>query len=100
MSACKHEDFTAHVDVHPIQQEATGPVVMFMIDLKVECAKCGQELEFVGMPLGCSFYHPTVSINGQECRLPLVIPGTEPPPGMAGFSVTQQVFDEKKAVTQ
>ena len=54
----------------------------------------------VGVPNGMSFYRPTVNINGQTLHVPAVFPGMTVPPGLAGFSVTAEVFDEKKAVAQ
>ncbi len=69
-------------------------------DIRIGCRDCGQPFEFFGLPFGLSFYRPTVSINHQQLRVPLVLPGTEPPPGLAGFAVTHKVFEKKEAVKQ
>jgi hypothetical protein len=100
VSKCAHETFNAFVDVNRITQVEGGPVVVYCADVRVNCRDCGQELEFVGLPNGMSFYRPTVSINSQEARLPMVLPGETVPEGMAGFRVTHKVVDLQKAVEQ
>ena len=97
---CTHEDFNAHVEVNRITQVEGGPPVVYTAEIKVECRKCGQEMEFVGLPHGMSFYRPTMSMNCDKVCLPMVIPGEEVPAGLAGFSVTQTVFKEQDEVVQ
>lgn len=87
--SCQHENFNAVVDVNRIVPYEDGDVIVYHADIKISCRDCGQALEFVGLPNGISFYRPTVSLDGQELRAPMVIPGAEVPPGMAGFSVSQ-----------
>ena len=100
---CQHEQFGCYADVNRILGESIGTpdkVVCFSLDLKVHCVECGTSLEFVGLPLGMSFYRPTVSIDGQEARLPMVIPGQRVPSGMIGFGVTMESFNPKDEVRQ
>lgn len=94
---CPHLNFVVHANVGRIQKSESEPenIVAYMADIKVCCHECGQPFEFLGLPHGLSFYRPTVSIDGQELRVPLVIPGSRPPEGLAGFSVTRQEFDAK-----
>lgn len=100
MKDCQHEHFAATVEVHRIARGEGGPIDVFVADLKVSCAQCKQELEFVGLPVGSSFYQPMASLNGDTARLPMVIPGAEVPSGLPGFRVRQQAFDDKTAVKQ
>lgn len=100
--ACPHMNFNSHANVGRISKSDGEPdvIVAYTVDFRITCRDCEQPFEFFGLPNGFSYYRPTVSIDGQEMRVPLVIPGTEPPAGMAGFSVTHEVFDEGKAVIQ
>lgn len=99
---CPHMNHSVFASVGRIQKSDLEPetIVAYTADIKIQCRDCGQPYEFLGLPNGMSFYQPTVSIDGLELRAPLAIPGTRPPEGMAGFSVTHQVFDEKEAVKQ
>lgn len=100
--ACPHLNFDAHVDVHRIQKsEAESDVIVaYNTDIRINCHECGQPFEFLGVPLGMSFYRPTVSIDGKELHVPITIPGERPAEGLAGFSVSQQTFDEPMSVKQ
>lgn len=93
---CKHLDFDAFVKVNRIQKSESEPdeIVAYVADLKVTCHDCGQAFEFIGAPCGMSFYRPTLSVNCDELHIPLVIPGTQPPDGLAGYSVNFQSFDQ------
>lgn len=98
---CKHENFISHVDVNRITNQSVGDgILVYALDLRVNCKDCGQPLQFVGLPNGMSFYRPTSSLDGQEARFPMVIPGEQIPVGLAGFSVTQEVFNEQEATKQ
>ena len=97
---CAHQNFAVKADVGRINKDGNGPIVAYICDLHVWCRDCDQQFEFFGLPNGMSFYRPTVSIDGKEAHFPLVIPGTQPPSGLAGFSVTHTVFDEDKAAVQ
>jgi hypothetical protein len=100
--SCQHENFDAYVAVNRINKDGEDPgiIVAYLADVKVSCRDCGQPFEFFGIPLGMSFYQPTMSINGQEAHIPLVLPGTEPPAGLAGFRVTCQSFSGAEPTKQ
>jgi hypothetical protein len=91
--SCKHEEFNANVAVHRIQKSDLEPdeIVAYQADIKVECRQCGQPFEFFGLPMGMSFYQPTISIDGQVMRVPLIIPGTKPPDRLPGFGPPQYI---------
>ena len=99
---CPHLNFNAYVAVNRIHRDGGAPddIVAYTADIKVACRECGQPFEFFGFPCGMSFYQATVSIDGQELRVPLVLPGTEPPPGLAGFKVSFQEFPGGEVVKQ
>lgn len=80
-------NFSAFANVGRINKEENGPIVAYMCDLRITCRECGQEFEFVGLPLGLSFYHPTVSMDGKTAQLPMTLPGVSIPEGMAGYGV-------------
>lgn len=100
MSGCVHVNFNAFCEVNRISKDVVDPenTVAYTIDVRASCRDCGQEFAFFGVPNGMSFYQPTMSIDGKRICLPMVIPGTQPPQGLAGFSVTHEVFAEKVAV--
>ena len=99
---CPHLNFNCFVDVNRISGKDAEPekVVAYTADIRIECRNCGQPFEFFGLPFGLSFYRPTVSLDNRQLRVPLVLPGTEPPSGLAGFAVTHTVFDEKGTAKQ
>lgn len=39
-------------------------------DLTLECADCGQEMRFIGFPMGLSPGEPMVSVDQKELRIP------------------------------
>ena len=97
---CAHENFNCFCECNRIFKNESDPtdIVAYTLDVRVSCRDCGQEFAFFGVPNGMSFYRPTMSIDGKRICLPMVLPGTVPPEGLAGFSVTHQVFEEKEAV--
>ncbi len=84
---CEHMNFLVNASIGRLSVVEGGPITHYSADIQVKCSECGQPLEFVGLPLGTSAYRPTVSIDGLELRAPMVLPGTEPPKGLPGFSV-------------
>lgn len=99
---CKHENFNCFADVNRIQKSDLEPetIVCYALDLRIFCRDCGQPLEFVGLPLGMSYYRPTTSIDGLEARIPMVVPGQKVPEGLASFGVTMQAFEQAGPVAQ
>jgi hypothetical protein len=86
-SQCLHMNFHAQVNVGRLTNDS-GVVTSYTTDITVKCADCNTPLEFVGLPLGSSPYHPTVSMDGLELQAPITPQGTKPPDGLPGYSVT------------
>lgn len=88
-SDCRHENFNVHAEVARVED-----VGAFHVDMRIACRDCGLPFEWVGLPLGFSHYQPTVSIDAQEMRVPIVPRGLKPPKGLAGFRVTMDAAGE------
>lgn len=68
-------DFKALVQVNRLED-----VGKFTADITIECAECGLPFEFLGLEPGSSFSHPTVSLGGDEARMPIAPRGAQPNP--------------------
>lgn len=86
---CEHMNFKAEVNVGRLSQEEGGPITHYCADIIVSCVECNQPFEFIGLPIGASGYHPTVSFDGTQLRAPIMPLGLKPPEGLIGFSITQ-----------
>jgi hypothetical protein len=94
---CEHQNFNAFANVgRMLKEDGDKMPAYYLVELKIECRDCGQQLEFVGLPHGVSAYQPMVSLNGDEARLPMVIPGEQVPAGLPGFGVRFRAGDEPK----
>lgn len=87
MMVCEHENFSVNADIGRLSMVDGGPITHYCADVSVSCADCGQKFQFVGLPLGCSAYRPTVSMDGLELRAPLMPEGVKVPDGIPGFDV-------------
>jgi len=67
---CDHQEFIASVGVYRLT-DATGMVVSYQTDLRVECKSCGCPFEFLGLLPGMDGGRPTVSADGCEMRVPV-----------------------------
>jgi len=85
---CAHIDFHANVAVGRLSREENGPITHYRAEVTVRCADCGQQFEFLGLPVGMSAYRPTISLDGLELRVPITPPGVRPPEGLPGYSVS------------
>ena len=62
---------------HKVNHEGSCKVVyitdtgQFILEVRLECADCGHPFEFIGLPLGVNLSQPTMSIGGDEARLPV-----------------------------
>ena len=92
---CKHENFRVDANVARIED-----VGAFSVDLRIRCTDCDEPFEWVGLPNGYSPYSPTVSIDSQEMRAPIVPQGSKPPEGLAGFRVTRVALQPEKEPTK
>ncbi|WP_433067349.1 hypothetical protein [Dactylosporangium sp. CS-033363] len=69
---CLHKNF--HVDAAMARiTEAPGDDTAnaFNIDVRVNCADCGEPFRWIGLPCGYSPAQPMVSVNGLELRAPM-----------------------------
>lgn len=82
--ACEHLDFSATVGVGRLTDGDGGPVTSWCADIKIQCAKCGRPMQFLGLPLGVNLRGPTMSVDGLEARLALMPQGEVPHP-LKGF---------------
>lgn len=101
MSQCKHENFTAEVDVNRItaEEDAQGKPIgdphRWMADVRIRCLDCGTPMRFIGLPAGLDLNSPCVALNAEEARLPIAprghvlseLEGGRP----SGFSVRRTV---------
>ena len=87
--ACEHMDFGSVVEVNRITQSDGGPVIAYSADVKVECAHCGEQFRFIGVPAGLSPAHPTVSVDETELRVPIRPASADPDFGLGipGFAI-------------
>lgn len=69
---CKHEQFQANANVFRLQEDDNREPKSYAVDLRIHCAQCGLPFEFVGLPMGVSPNEPTVSIDCQEARIPII----------------------------
>lgn len=77
---CEHNNWQARVAVSNLTDEQGSTIGRRAVDLRVSCADCGANLQFVGMPAGCSVLWPTISVDGLEARLNAVPEGVEMSP--------------------
>lgn len=71
MSVCEHLNFQASVGVNRLSAEEGGPITSYSADVRIHCAACGLPFTFRGFPLGLGINMPTVSVGGEEARLPI-----------------------------
>ena len=76
--ACEHLEFEARVEVGRLTEGEGGKVTSFSADVRITCTDCGKPFLFVGVPFGLSPNQPTVSVDGQELRCPIIPQGTTP----------------------
>jgi hypothetical protein len=70
--ACEHADFKARVGVHRIEDRGA-----FVAEVQVQCAHCGLEFSFLGLPSAISIERPCVNIDGTVASIPME-PGPQP----------------------
>lgn len=71
-TTCDHPTFAAVVSVGRLTDDQAGRVVAYEAEVKVRCDACGESFTFQGLPAGSSGEHPTVSVDGQELRAPML----------------------------
>lgn len=70
-TTCKHEHFTASVNVGRLSHKDNGPIKGYTAEVQIKCAQCGLPFRFVGLECGSSQVAPKVSANAQELRAPI-----------------------------
>lgn len=75
-NGCDHLDFDASVGV--TRRNHNGNL-SFFAEVEVKCRACGKVFDFVGLPTGLSLVKPTVSLEGNVARLPIVPPKDQKP---------------------
>jgi hypothetical protein len=50
------------------------------MDVRVQCADCGEPFRFHGLPLGSSYVNASMSVDGLEARLPVTPASSSPNP--------------------
>lgn len=89
--ACQHEDFVAHVEINRLHnapdEHESCEVSSFAFDLRVQCAECGADFGFRGVPCGVAINgSPMRSVDALELRGTLLTPTQlalcDGPPGM------------------
>jgi hypothetical protein len=73
---CEHPTFFASVDVGRLSEVEGGPITGYVADITINCAKCFQSFQFIGLPPGVSTTQPTVSIDATEARMPICEAGS------------------------
>lgn len=71
MGACPHMKFSALVGVHRLTDTENGPVKAFTAEVRIHCDDCGEAFVFMGLPWGSHLQSPTMSVGGEEARLPI-----------------------------
>jgi hypothetical protein len=66
---CKHESFTASVQVHRITNAAGDVVERFQANVTIACDQCQTPFRFIGLPAGLDMNGAAVSVDGSEARL-------------------------------
>lgn len=74
---CAHENFAAKVDVGRLT-DAAGNVTSYMADVRIECAECHRQFQFLGLPAGIDTHGSMLSIDGTEARLAICPAGEVP----------------------
>jgi hypothetical protein len=71
MSNCEHQNFAAKVNVIRLTPATGERVTGFSAEVTIECAYCGVDFAFLGLPHTVNSTVPGVSIDALEARLPI-----------------------------
>ena len=75
---CEHKQFSAAVKVFRLTEtDDSEKVTGYTTDIKIKCAECGEDFEFLGVPGGVDPSRPTASADNLTLRAP-IIPSTKP----------------------
>jgi len=69
---CEHHNFESTVKITRILESESSAVVSgYNADLRIKCRDCNMPFEFIGLEAGVSPYHPMVSVDSAEMRIPI-----------------------------
>lgn len=90
--SCRHENFSARVQVNRQCPDDGMEASHFSADFKVNCVDCGLPFRFLCPTTGLIWNLPAKSVDGLELRAPIhPNDGTIPiPPKIKGFRVTEE----------
>ena len=71
MEFCRHEGFQTACLVMGSRPDDRAAVDQYRAEIKIRCAQCGLPFRFKGLIAGFSQGAPTVSMHGDELRIPL-----------------------------
>ena len=77
---CKHENFAATVNCGRLT-DGRGPdpdrITSYMADIRVHCAQCGRQFQFLGLEAGIDTQGARVSIDGLEAHIAMCPQGEQ-----------------------
>ncbi len=77
---CQHLVFGSECFVFKISESEQNPekIIAYAADIKINCAECGEAMEFLGLPIGLSLNKPTTDEDCTILRVP-IRPSSLPP---------------------
>lgn len=94
---CPHDDFEAYISVAKVTASETDTTAVgYHADIKVNCADCGEQFRWTGVPAGSSPGQPMCSVDETELRAPLRPASSDPDFGLGlpGFAVNYRAPKE------
>ena len=73
-------NFASSVGIARMTKVEGGPVTGFMAEIRIKCADCGVEMQFLGLQPGCDTQGARVSLDGLEANIAITPAGTSPNP--------------------
>lgn len=69
---CEHHAFKTIARIgRLLAKEGDTAAVAFTAELRITCVDCGEPFQFIGLPAGSSPVAPSVSVDGEEARMPI-----------------------------
>ena len=70
---CKHEEFAGGIAVNRLNHNGSPNAKphAFLAEVRVQCAQCGGDFMFTGLPFGVSLTEPGRNITGTAATLPM-----------------------------
>lgn len=69
--SCKHLNFEAEVAVNRLSKEEGGPITHYCADIKIRCAECKMDFEFVGVSAGYNPLKPMADATFTTLNVPI-----------------------------